>query len=881
MDDLYSGLDQLWGQINDLLVDHKHDTDEWAMPGDAYFLPNGEVLALPRDSGDSRYPYGHDGFNFWVYASGYMHGNEGLFSSFLRASEGQEPKIAFFAGLPQDNGTYKPIPLLSVPRLRAEDGDSIIRYCVLGPNAAYYITKTPMMRFGMRVFVSPESHLCFSIRIRNISDRRQRFFISSYFNPYLRHRIYEDGEDRWFKEVEALPPSPEQGELGPFRVTVHEDKDRHTTITSTGILRRAVGLDENCRLLRHEETASRNQYVGGIRSSLHTPDALRQGTFGAPQHTCTFVETAIMGDLLEFELETRSQFRVDMIFSFHKDQEEANQMARIPVTPEMICDELSRVKKEERETMAPLNVQVGESTDPRLRPYVFNHFFEHLKKQVEFCSLIKGYVQLSINSLIGIRDVFQALEGLLFWEPEAAKKKMLEALSYTAPYGRCFRQYSLPIAGQSTSRADLRPFIDQGCWVISTIWTYLCATGDRGFLNTLCGYHAIIDEKAGHAEPTRESDSVLQHLLRIMDYLLLQRDRAKTQCVFALYGDWNDALDGLGISSDPTKEYGTGVSVMATLQVYQNTQEMVQLLEGLDPDRYADEIARYRQAGKELEQGLRHYAIEQNAAGEQRILHGWGDGRAYLVGSFNDPDHQPRDGLTSNAFWVLSGLHRKDPGMRDTILKALERLDSKYGYKTFEPAFPKETTGVGRIIKLPPGTAENGASYIHATAFAIMALFQMGEPRRAWDQLIKILPFTDLHENLSHSPYVMPNSYGLNEEKLIDGQNMNDWQTGSSNVVLKILIRFVFGVDPGNHGLWIQPATWSPFRTFDFSILLRGTKLKLHYENQGGSSRHFTLNGTPAESSYDAIMNMNRLWIAHPDLPPGRDLEIGIFDAAS
>ena len=68
------------------------------LPGKNYFLSDNSVLAIPRNEGESRFPYGRDGFNFWTYASGYMHANEGLFSPFLRAKEGQEPVIAFFAG---------------------------------------------------------------------------------------------------------------------------------------------------------------------------------------------------------------------------------------------------------------------------------------------------------------------------------------------------------------------------------------------------------------------------------------------------------------------------------------------------------------------------------------------------------------------------------------------------------------------------------------------------------------------------------------------------------------------------------------------------------------------------------------------------------------
>ncbi len=63
---------------------------------------------------------------------------------------------------------------------------------------------------------------------------------------------------------------------------------------------------------------------------------------------------------------------------------------------------------------------------------------------------------------------------------------------------------------------------------------------------------------------------------------------------------------------------------------------------------------------------------------------------------------------------------------------------------------------------LPKGTAENGATYIHASMFGAMSLFAIGEGKQAWDQLEKLLPFT--HDTVSVSPFVVPNSYGDNEE---------------------------------------------------------------------------------------------------------------------
>ncbi len=839
-----------------------------AMPGRVFFLNDNQVLALPRDNGDSRYPYGQDGFNFWVYASGYMHCNEGLFSHFLRAAEGQEPQIAFFAGLPDQDGRFSIIPLMPVPRV-LEQSEALApdHYTVFSSSAAYFVTKIGPLRFVLRVFVTTERDVCFSLQIRNLSEVPQDFLLSSYFNPFLRHQLYETGEDRWFKRVSTFSSeSHDQNQLGGFLAQVNEDKDRLSSVSHYGVIRRHLAFDGDGHLVRQEQTTCRYQYVGGSRSSLHTPAALVAGTFGDPQQLCTFTQTAIAGDLNHLHLASLSSARFDVVFNHTETGDQADELSRRAVTTDQIDAGLQTLGEDDKARHSGLHVAVGASTLPTIKPKVFNAFIEHLKRQVEFCSLIKGYVQLSPNSLIGIRDVFQALKALLFWRPHAVRAKMLEALGYTAPDGRCFRQYSLPSSTGQIGKMDLRPFIDQGTWVISGIAVYLRATGDIDFLNESCGYHEIIDEEGGIVRQSDLTDSVIDHLLKIMDYMLSNRDHNQTGCVRALYGDWNDALDGLGISMDPSCAYGSGVSVMATLQVYRNCFEMIEMLEALDGQKYWARVRELRDAADELSAGLKRYAVVQSDDGEKRILHGWGDKRSYLVGSFSDPDGLARDGLTSNAYWVLSGLHHEDPAMGPWIDKAFKRLDSKYGLKTFEPAFAEDVPGVGRIRKLPPGTAENGATYIHATAFAIMALFQMGQAREAWSQLEKILPFTDIHENLSHSPFVMPNSYGYNPDVFIDGQNMNDWQTGSSNVVLRTLILYVFGFEPAMAGLWVQPASWSPFQSFEFTGRLRGGDVRIIFEDRGGSRRSFTVNGQPLEASYDSIMKVDRLWIPNDQL---------------
>ncbi len=860
-------IDAIVAETQQLLSDPQRAAQA-AMPGQAYFLSQNKILALPRDNGYSRYPYGQNGFNFWVYASGYMHSNEGLFSHFLRAAEGQEPNIAFFMGLPKDNGRFSVVPLMPVPQSCYEaDHEKTTRFTVFSTSAAYFITQTDGLQTALRVLVTPDRAVCFSLEARNLTDKPRSFFLSSYLNPFLRHQIFETGEDRWFKEVRVLPPGPKQGELGSFLVQVNEDKDRLTSVSYYGVVRRGLTLDAGSKLTAHEETASRYQYVGGTRGSLHTASPLAAGTFGKPRHVCAFTETGIAGDILKLELAPSSRARLDIAFTHTDDAALAQQQAQQPIVLDKIEDDLDQLDQADTSRHIPLTASVGPATGS-IKTDVFNPFFEHLKRQVEFCSLIKGYIQLSPNSLIGIRDVFQALEGLAFWRPDATRAKMLEALGYTAPDGRCFRQYSLPSAAGQVGRMDLRQFIDQGVWVISTITTYIRVTGDWAFLDEACGYYEIVDEERGQVNPSDKQGSVLEHMIKIMDYMLSKRDHDLTGCLRAMYGDWNDALDGLGVSQDPARPYGSGVSVMATLQLYQNCQEMIELLSGQDKlkAKYPARISQYRDDAKELEQGLKKYAIVQDSQGEKRIVHGWGDKRSYLVGGFKDPDGKARDGLTSNAFWVLSGLHGKDTAMGRTILDAFGRLDSKYGLKTFEPYFAEDAPGVGRIRKLPGGTAENAAPYVHATTFAVMALFQMGRAEEAWQQLEKILPFTDIHENLSHSPFVMPNAYGYNPEKFIDGQNMNDWQTGSSNVVLKTLIRYVFGFEPTLDGLWVQPAAWLPFESFKFQARYRGCDVEITLQNKGKGKRSFIVDGQPHEATPDPLLGTDKLWIANGSL---------------
>ncbi|MDF2540735.1 MAG: hypothetical protein K0S47_453 [Herbinix sp.] len=848
------------------------------LPGNTYFLEDSSILCIPRSDGDNRFPYGQQGFNFWAYASGYMHANEGLFSPFLRASEGQEPKIAFFAGF-QEKEHFSVLSLLAVPNIENSTVQEVDRYTVFTKTCVYYITEAMNMRFALRVFIDDQNHMYFTILGQNLSKRKKRLYFSSYINPYLCTSIYENAENQWFRKAEFVKGSmPEQGT---FIFRINEDLSRTVSVTNYGVINRKIELGEESHLMQQEASTSRYQFVGGVYSSLHTAIALKAGTFHEKRHITAFNDIAIAGELMHLEIAPEKSFRVDTIFRYSIHSKHSQDYKRLvrDIKASGIDELVHQYEVQNALENQLLRVAFGEGINNSYDGNLLTHFFTYLKKQVEFCAGIKGYAQLSLGSLIGIRDIFQAIEGMLFIKPDQARNKMVEALGFITPEGRCPRQYSLPVNDMVTPAMDLRQFIDQGAWVINTIITYLKFTGDFALLDQVCGYYEILDDKKNLVKKSDKEESVLLHMLHIMDYFIANQDPA-TGCIRALYGDWNDALDGLGVSSNGQMEFGSGVSVMVTLQVYQNLQDMIELLRFLSTHEetthtnhtYQTIIHTYENVLSRIEEGLLKYAMIEGDNKEKRIVHGWGDNRSYYVGSYQDPDGKSRDSLTSNAFWVISGFYKKGATMREEILTAFSRLDSRYGLKTFEPYFLPNTYGVGRIYKLPPGTAENGATYIHATAFGIMALFFMGEPEKAWEQLMKILPFT--HERVSCSPYVMPNSYGYNKELHIDGESMLDWQTGSSNVVLKIIIRFVLGFQPEYGGFYLQPAAWIPFTSYQMDIIYQGRLIHIRYHNVSAGKRSFVINQVRLTGIYDTFIKAHKLWIKLSDLEKEVDILI-------
>ena len=782
------------------------------LPENCWFLSDDEIVCFERQFGDSRYPYAQDGLILWAYASGGLQIAEGTFHVVLDSFfGGNVPNLCFYAGK-KEGGKYIPISLTGAGKSAMEEG--VVRYTVFAPEAAYYFTETAEWTSCVRMFVDEKKSLRFSVRLINGNGQAETY-VASYMNLFLRNAYGEDIGMKWFKSCKRT----EDGFL--FRVI--EDVFR----SECHVYHAYVAVSEQEKTV-HSTTAY-SDFTGSMHQTVNGAAALHNGFFEQEKTYNEFVDNSIAATLVPLCLEPNETYETSFTVAITQDGEETARAAACENVTTAQIDALLYDKASTHYQDIPC-MKFEDVAIDTVSDIAWNRFVRSVFRQVEFCARAKNYG----GALIGIRDIFQQIEAAILWIPDYCRGKILEALNYIGEDGRAPRQYSYPAKEGTLPVMDLRPFIDQGVWVISTIYTYLSFTGDASILDEICGYYKFNDMSVSFSD---ERDSVLSHMVRIMQYLESNLD-AETKCLHVLYGDWNDALDGMGASMDGTSEYGTGVSVMATLQYYQNLCEMANIMKHIGKETEAKE---YEQLADIVAEGLMTYAIDVDANGERKVLHGWGDKRGYKVGSFCDCDGEDRSGLTSHSFWILSGMLKKDESLKADILRAYETMDSKYGYKTFEPYFDMKNDKVGRITHLPKGTAENGATYIHATMFAIWSLFAIGETKLAFEQLEKVIPLN--HKRLTHTPFVMPNSYGYDPKKGIDGESMNDWFTGSGCVFVKILMWYMFGIKADLYGVTICPAKDLPFGSMSVNLKLKGGEIRLSYAKTGQGKRIFEVNG--------------------------------------
>ncbi len=820
------------------------------LPENVYYLNDTDVVCLERFVGESRYPYYMDGLTLWAHSTGQIAVNESNFVIFRTAALGEGANLDFWGGI-KNGEEWIPVSITGVTK-PLYDHVETRRYTVYTPRAAYYIADTEKIVFALRANVTSDKKLSFTTIAINKTDESIGTYIASYFNPILR---YTNNDTPW-GPIGRRAKLYDNNVSKIIRYSDPEDSDP----VNIAVVTKKVISDTHVRV---DATVSSTNFLGAVGRTAANALSLRLGAFPTVKKAANTADFGICSEIIKTDLAPQASTTVYFVLSLTHDEDAADKLISIVPDPCMIEQDIKAQEKSDREKLLGLDIAFSSLDNPLVNATVFNRFLKGLQTQVNLCALGKNYA----GWLLGVRDVFQQLTCVQIWNPTDARRQIVRAMGFIMSNGRPPRQFSVPDSDDIIPTFDIRQFIDQGLWIVETLHKYLSSTGDYSILEEKCSYYDIIDEKKGLYKKSDVVDTVLDHLVKITDFLIDKID-SRTNCLRILYGDWNDAVCGMG-ATERDEEFGTGVSVMATLQLYKLLLEMAEILKEMGGDK--NKIGELLKIRDSVGEGLKKFALVRDGD-RTHILHGWGDLGSYLVGSLKDTDGAKRYSANGNSFWCISGMIEKTPELKDSILKAYDVLDSKYGIKTVEPYFPADMKGVGRIVNLTPGTYENSCTYVHCTTFAIMALFILGEARRAWEQIFKIIPMT--HEHVSKTSFVMPNSYCYNEEYELDGESGGDWYTGSGAVLTRCIYEYALGIQANLAGLRVATPDYLPADKVSVKVRIKNCEVEYIYQNKREGCRRYIVNGVERPYETEDASGTKHIFISNEELKNKLTIEV-------
>ncbi|MBR5157858.1 MAG: hypothetical protein IKW59_08845 [Clostridia bacterium] len=809
------------------------------LPADTYYLNDENILCMGENNANIRYPYEMDGMNLWAYSNGHIDACESKFVIFRTAYFNSSALLGFWGGVKKGENEWFPLSVTGANKQLFEP-DDIKRYTVFTKRAAYYILDSNELVFAVRANVTFQKQINFTVCAINKTSEVKEAYLSALMDFCMR---YTELELHWF----AMKKYAKLHDNGNYTIRAKSDIDYYAVIN------KKIN-SENKPIV--ESTTSKIVFSGGTGRNMVNAKALKTGCFDKKVCATNTSDEPVVSDIVKFKLNPGEMAELSYLITIVNDEEKAKELVNKAIDTKALTEDIKAQEIAEKEKFSRMSISFNDMKISSINKNVFNNFLKNVQKQVDLCAHGKNYA----GDLIGIRDVFQQLDTSVMWNPAESRKKIIVALNYIFSNGRSPRQFSIPAKEGLIPDLNTCEFIDQGIWIIETLYNYLAVTGDYIILDEKCSYYDIIDI-ATKKWVKGETTTVLEHLLRIMKYLISNVDE-NTNCLRILRGDWNDAITGLGVTKDKDKEFGSGVSVMASLQFYRNLLEMTEILSHVGG--YEEECKTYMDLRQKIHDALIKLAVVDCDEGKH-IIHGWGDKKAYSVCTPNDPDGKKRHSSTVNSFWCISEMINDTPEIKKDILRAYEALDSKYGIRTCYPHFERDTFYfIGNVANLTPGTYENGCAYVHSTMFAAMALFILGESKKAWEQIEKAIPIT--HSYITKTPFVMPNSYCYNEEYNMDGESMGDWYTGSGCVLMRNIIKHVFGIQPDLDGVKIKAATYMPTDSASIKIKIKNCEIEISYKNENAGERKYFVNGIKAETFTDKVSDTKQIYLENDKL---------------
>lgn len=413
---------------------------------------------------------------------------------------------------------------------------------------------------------------------------------------------------------------------------------------------------------------------------------------------------------------------------------------------------------------------------------------------------------------VGYRDIMQDLLGVCDFESPYVRSQLLQALRYQYPDGRAVRQYEKFAGGGH----DLRMYQDSVAWIPDILVKYVKETGDVAFLDEVVPF---LDGKTLQPSET-EQGSVYDHACRAVRSLY--RDTGFHGLCSIGYGDWNDALSGIGGEK--------GVSVWLSCACVYAAGLMAELAEHLGRDEDSRE---FREIAETMTTRINEHA--------------W-DGRWYIyaingegmpIGS--DSSEEGKIHLNVNTWALFTGVAAA-AGRQQQVWEAIEQLATPIGHRLLMPPYTQPSRDqVGRIADQMPGMFENGSIYTHGEAFYLYALACGCQGDKWYEEMLKTLPSNLLPDMVTGPPHQQSNFF-VGPDHANYGANLFSNFTGSLAWYRKGIEKII-GVIPEFAGLRINPRPPQSWKNYELARTFRGAKLTFTFCR--GESFKVTLDGRP------------------------------------
>ena len=454
---------------------------------------------------------------------------------------------------------------------------------------------------------------------------------------------------------------------------------------------------------------------------------------------------------------------------------------------------------------------------------------EWLPLQLDWvCSLDRGHP----SGMRGGRDCANDFTALIPINSKWSREIILTELSCQRKDGWCPRHFSAK--GHSGKERDHRQPLDAGAWVIEMVYEYLCHTKDFG----------VLEEKIPWLnEDAKETDTVLEHLIRALDFYIRDDHLGEHGLIKMGEGEWLDTVNHAG-------QRGRGEGIMLTNQVVMNIEWMRQIIQTLcakkvfDAEKGKNLLKEYANKKRSISNNLIKYAL--NSEG---YFNGFFNDDGYWLFSPNDPDGVKRVYGPASWWSIASGV--AVPEHVESCLRTLDFLKCDAGYRLDWPQFKFGTIpNVGRMASgdSPPGRAEHGNAYNQGShGFLGRALATAGKGDLLYQSIIYLLPYDqEVHpvEMVMTPPYAVLNVW--EEIPRFMNRGKNTFLTGSIAYGLRMVYDWLFGIQPTLEGLAIDPCIPSKFKNPKAEFMYKGKKITLEIKNPNGNQggvKSLCLNG--------------------------------------